>query len=140
MSKASELRATQLCSPNFGYKHFLKLFERKGLPDLDLSAVKLILNGAEPISYELCEEFLAALAPHGLPSDGGGDWAIARRAAVHVSGAERVTVEGCLFERCDGNAGRGLRGPPPAPPCFLPAARPPSPLLMCWCRPPLGLL
>jgi acyl-CoA synthetase (AMP-forming)/AMP-acid ligase II/acyl carrier protein len=66
MSKASELRATQLCSPNFGYKHFLKLFQRKGLSDLDLSRVKLILNGAEPISWELCEEFLAALAPHGL--------------------------------------------------------------------------
>jgi iturin family lipopeptide synthetase A len=44
----------------------LKLFERKGLPDLDLSCVKLILNGAEPISYGLCEEFLGALAPHGL--------------------------------------------------------------------------
>jgi len=66
MSKANELRATQLCSPNFGYKHFLKLFQRKGLPDLDLSCVKLVLNGAEPISWELCEEFLAALAPHGL--------------------------------------------------------------------------
>ena len=66
MSKASELRATQLCSPNFGYKHFLKLFQRKGLADLDLSPVKLILNGAEPISWELCEEFLQALAPHGL--------------------------------------------------------------------------
>jgi acyl-CoA synthetase (AMP-forming)/AMP-acid ligase II/acyl carrier protein len=66
MGKVNELRATQLCSPNFGYKHFLKLFERKGMPDLDLSCVKLILNGAEPISYELCEEFLAALAPHGL--------------------------------------------------------------------------
>ena len=66
MSKASELRATQLCSPNFGYKHFLKLFKRKGLPDLDLSGVKLILNGAEPISWDLCEEFLAALAPHKL--------------------------------------------------------------------------
>ncbi|MEM7431578.1 MAG: non-ribosomal peptide synthetase [Pseudomonadota bacterium] len=66
MSKVNELRATQLCSPNFGYKHFLKLFQRKGLPDLDLSCVKLILNGAEPISVELCEEFLAALAPHGL--------------------------------------------------------------------------
>ncbi len=50
MEKASELTATQLCSPNFGYKHFLKLFERKGLGDADLSAVKLILNGAEPIS------------------------------------------------------------------------------------------
>ncbi|MGI9236829.1 MAG: non-ribosomal peptide synthetase [Woeseiaceae bacterium] len=66
MSKASELRATQLCSPNFGYKHFLKLFQRKGMSGLDLSPVKLILNGAEPISWELCEEFLLALAPHGL--------------------------------------------------------------------------
>ncbi|HSD70941.1 MAG TPA: non-ribosomal peptide synthetase [Woeseiaceae bacterium] len=66
LSKASELRSTQLCSPNFGYKHFLKLYERKGLPGLDLSSVKLILNGAEPISWELCKEFLAALAPSGL--------------------------------------------------------------------------
>ena len=66
MSKASELRATQLCSPNFGYKHFLKLFERKRLNGLDLGNVRLILNGAEPISYELCEQFLAALAPFGL--------------------------------------------------------------------------
>jgi len=66
MTKAAELRATQLCSPNFGYKHFLKLFARKGLPELDLSCVELILNGAEPISYELCEEFLARLAPFGL--------------------------------------------------------------------------
>jgi len=67
MLKASELRATQLCSPNFGYKHFLKLFERKGLPDdTDLSGVRLILNGAEPISWDLCEEFLTALAPFGL--------------------------------------------------------------------------
>jgi len=66
MIKAGELRATQLCSPNFGYKHFLKLFERKGLPNIDLSCVKLILNGAEPISYSLCEEFLEAMAPYGL--------------------------------------------------------------------------
>jgi len=67
MLKTNELRATQLCSPNFGYKHFLKLFERKGLPDgTDLSCVRLILNGAEPISYDLCEEFLTALAPYGL--------------------------------------------------------------------------
>jgi len=67
MLKTNELQATQLCSPNFGYKHFLKLFERKGLPEgTDLSCVRLILNGAEPISYDLCEEFLAALAPFGL--------------------------------------------------------------------------
>jgi acyl-CoA synthetase (AMP-forming)/AMP-acid ligase II/acyl carrier protein len=66
MQKASAMQATQLCSPNFGYKHFLKLFERKGLDDLDLTPVRLILNGAEPISWDLCESFLAALAPFGL--------------------------------------------------------------------------
>lgn len=67
IAKASELRATQLCSPNFGYKHFLKAWQRKGGGEsLDLSGVRLILNGAEPISFELCEAFLDALAPHGL--------------------------------------------------------------------------
>jgi len=67
MTKASELRSTQLCSPNFGYKHFLKLFRRKGLPDgTDLTCVKLCLNGAEPISWDLSEEFLQALAPYGF--------------------------------------------------------------------------
>lgn len=83
MQKAHELRATQLCSPNFGYKHFLKLFERKGLPEgTDLSAVRLILNGAEPISWELCQEFLAALAPYGL----------ARSAMFPVYGLAEATV------------------------------------------------
>jgi acyl-CoA synthetase (AMP-forming)/AMP-acid ligase II/acyl carrier protein len=66
LQKASELKSTQLCSPNFGYKHFLKLFARKGIENLDLSNVKLILNGAEPISWDLCEEFLDAMAPYGL--------------------------------------------------------------------------
>jgi acyl-CoA synthetase (AMP-forming)/AMP-acid ligase II/aryl carrier-like protein len=33
---------------------------------LDLSSVRLIFNGAEPISVELCEEFLARLAGMGL--------------------------------------------------------------------------
>ena len=66
LQKASELKSTQLCSPNFGYKHFLKLFVRKGIENLDLSSVKLILNGAEPISWDLCESFLDAMAPYGL--------------------------------------------------------------------------
>jgi acyl-CoA synthetase (AMP-forming)/AMP-acid ligase II/acyl carrier protein len=82
MTKASELRATQLCSPNFGYKHFLKLFKRKGMVDLDLSCVKLILNGAEPISWNLCEEFLDALKPHGL----------SRKAMFPVYGLAEATV------------------------------------------------
>jgi acyl-CoA synthetase (AMP-forming)/AMP-acid ligase II/acyl carrier protein len=66
MTKATELAATQLCSPNFGFKHFLNMFLRKGGDGLDLSGVRLIMNGAEPISWELCEQFLDALRPFGL--------------------------------------------------------------------------
>jgi acyl-CoA synthetase (AMP-forming)/AMP-acid ligase II/acyl carrier protein len=95
MIKAAELKATQLCSPNFGYKHFLKLFERKGLPDLDLSSVKLILNGAEPISYSLCEDFLEALAPYGLK----------RSAMLAVYGLAEATV-GVSFPDLGGELSR----------------------------------
>lgn len=46
---------------------------------------------------------MSYLSPHGLPSDGGGDWALSRTGAVLIEGAENVLVEGCLFERIDGN-------------------------------------
>ncbi|MDX1482625.1 MAG: AMP-binding protein, partial [Woeseiaceae bacterium] len=66
MSKTSELRATQIASPNFGYKHYLKAFERRPPSDLDLSCVRLLLNGAEPISVDLCAEFIRTLEPFGF--------------------------------------------------------------------------
>jgi acyl-CoA synthetase (AMP-forming)/AMP-acid ligase II/aryl carrier-like protein len=55
-----------LCSPNFGYRHYLKALGTRTPGDIDLSAVRLIFNGAEPISAELCDEFLTRLAPTGL--------------------------------------------------------------------------
>lgn len=66
LNKATELRASVLCSPNFGYQHYLKQYELKSPQGLDLSAVRLVFNGAEPISAELCQRFLHALAPQGL--------------------------------------------------------------------------
>ena len=60
---AARVRATILCSPNFGYKHYLKVLGERTVAGLDLSAVRLIFNGAEPISIELCDEFLGHLAP-----------------------------------------------------------------------------
>jgi acyl-CoA synthetase (AMP-forming)/AMP-acid ligase II/acyl carrier protein len=60
---ASRIRASILCSPNFGYKHYLKVLADRPIEGLDLSAVRLIFNGAEPISVDLCEEFLTRLAP-----------------------------------------------------------------------------
>ncbi|HXR20497.1 MAG TPA: non-ribosomal peptide synthetase [Steroidobacteraceae bacterium] len=63
---AARVRATVLCSPNFGYRHYLKALGADRPADLELSSVRLIVNGAEPISVELCEEFLTRLAPTGL--------------------------------------------------------------------------
>lgn len=63
LTLASRVRATILCSPNFGYRHYLKVLGDRPVAGLDLAAVRLIFNGAEPISVELCDEFLTRLAP-----------------------------------------------------------------------------
>jgi acyl-CoA synthetase (AMP-forming)/AMP-acid ligase II/acyl carrier protein len=63
---ASRKRATITCSPNFGYRHFLKVLGERRLEGVDLSSIRLIYNGAEPISVELCNEFMDALAYTGL--------------------------------------------------------------------------
>jgi acyl-CoA synthetase (AMP-forming)/AMP-acid ligase II len=63
---ATRSRASVLCSPNFGYRHYLKVLGERDPGELDLSHVRLIFNGAEPISVELCEEFLSRLAAAGL--------------------------------------------------------------------------
>ena len=67
MQFASRKRATVLCSPNFGYRHYLKVLGERAVADLDLSAVRIIFNGAEPISAALCDEFLDRLQPARLP-------------------------------------------------------------------------
>jgi acyl-CoA synthetase (AMP-forming)/AMP-acid ligase II len=66
---AARVRANVLCSPNFGFRHYLKVLGDRPVEEVDLSSVRIIFNGAEPISVELCEEFLARLAPARLGSD-----------------------------------------------------------------------
>ncbi len=69
MKFASAKRATLTSSPNFGYRHFLKALGDKTLEGVDLSSVRLIFNGAEPISIDLAGEFLDRMAPYGLRRD-----------------------------------------------------------------------
>jgi acyl-CoA synthetase (AMP-forming)/AMP-acid ligase II/aryl carrier-like protein len=59
-------RATITSSPNFGYRHLLKVLGDRRL-ELDLSCVRSIYNGAEPISVPLVNEFMQKLAYTGLP-------------------------------------------------------------------------
>jgi acyl-CoA synthetase (AMP-forming)/AMP-acid ligase II/aryl carrier-like protein len=63
---AAKKRVTITCSPNFGYRHFLKVLGDRKLEGVDLSSIRLIYNGAEPISVDLCNEFMSALAYTGL--------------------------------------------------------------------------
>ncbi|MBB2482090.1 AMP-binding protein [Bacillus sp. APMAM] len=66
MLKANEHRVTQLYSPNFGYKFFLDYYDPKASENWDLSCIRLIANGAEPISTTLCYQFLEELSKYGL--------------------------------------------------------------------------
>ena len=63
---AAKKRVTLTCSPNFGYRHFLKVLGDRRLEGVDLSSIRQIYNGAEPISVDLCNEFMSALAYTGL--------------------------------------------------------------------------
>jgi acyl-CoA synthetase (AMP-forming)/AMP-acid ligase II/aryl carrier-like protein len=55
-------RATITSSPNFGFRHYLKVLGDRE-PNLDLSNMRQMFNGAEPISVELADEFMDRLAP-----------------------------------------------------------------------------
>ncbi|WP_455219230.1 AMP-binding protein, partial [Kaarinaea lacus] len=66
MEKISEFQITVSSSPNFGYKHFLKALGDKKLEGLDLSRLRLIFNGAEPISVDLCHQFLDVMQDYNL--------------------------------------------------------------------------
>ena len=66
---ASQRRCTVLCSPNFGFQHYLRQYANRPPEGLDLSSIRLIFNGAEPISAEGSRRFMRALAPHGLKAN-----------------------------------------------------------------------
>lgn len=66
LKKAGEHRISVLSSPNFGLKYVLNFFKPESVKDWDLSQVRLIINGAEPISADLCNRFLEAMEKYRL--------------------------------------------------------------------------
>ncbi len=65
LDKASQYGVTILCSPNFGYSYVLKYCNLSG-SNWDLSSVRILYNGAEPISEKLCHLFLDGMSRFGL--------------------------------------------------------------------------
>lgn len=68
LQAASDYTATLLCSPSFGYRHYLKAVGLEN-ESLDLSHVRLIFNGAEPVSPGVCRAFTQALKASGLSEE-----------------------------------------------------------------------
>ncbi|MFN5004927.1 MAG: amino acid adenylation domain-containing protein [Bacteroidota bacterium] len=66
MTLTNEHRISLLYSPNFGYQYLTLSCDESIRGQWDLSSVRLIYNGAEPINKGVCENFLDFLAPCGL--------------------------------------------------------------------------
>lgn len=69
MDKATEHKATMLYSPNFGFRYFLKCESMYKHKEWDLSTIRVVFNGAEPINYELCNDFLTVMKKYKLSSN-----------------------------------------------------------------------
>ena len=66
LEKASEHKATVLGSPDFGLKLFLSAFKTGNNHAWDLSSIRLIFNGAEPINEKVCTTFTRELKKYNL--------------------------------------------------------------------------
>ncbi len=111
LQDASRLGATILSSPNFGYRHVLKALRRRGLPEgVDLSAVRIVMNGAEPIELALAEEFLDALEPVGLRRETMMPvYGLAEATLAVTFSALGATVAGRTIERESTGVGEAVR-------------------------------
>ena len=64
LQAVAEYGATLTCSPDFGYRHWLQ--HAGGEIPADLSSLRLVFHGAEPVCAETGRAFAAALAPAGF--------------------------------------------------------------------------
>ncbi|SDH29242.1 amino acid adenylation domain-containing protein [Chitinophaga filiformis] len=67
--RASAFKASLLYSPNFGYEYLMGALEPGAGAGWDLSPVRLIYNGAEPISINTCRKFQERMQAFGMPAD-----------------------------------------------------------------------
>ncbi len=66
LRKITEHNITFTSSPNFGFNYVLKYFKPEKHSDIDLASVRLFVNGAEPISADVCRRFVETFACYGL--------------------------------------------------------------------------
>jgi amino acid adenylation domain-containing protein len=89
------LGGTFTSGPNFAYDLCLRRISAREREGLDLSALRIAINGAEPVRAETMEQFVEVFGPHGLRRD----------ALAPAYGLAESTVYACSRSRYDG----GLR-------------------------------
>lgn len=65
LEKITEYKSTMMAVSDFGLQFLLSVLRNKNM-NLDLSSVRFLLNGAEPISVKVCKEFLNEMKSYGL--------------------------------------------------------------------------
>lgn len=66
MNEISENRGTLSVSPNFGLRYIMNAIKSDRDYQWDLSSLRLIFNGAEPISVKTCQDFLTTFDKYNL--------------------------------------------------------------------------
>ena len=69
LTALSELKADVSVAPNFGYAYVLQRCKSEDIASLNLSHVRLLMTGAEPVKSETLQRFTATLRETGLRDD-----------------------------------------------------------------------
>lgn len=62
----SHYRAEVACSPNFGFDLCVSRYRADQMDGVDLSSLRIALNGAEPVRANTITRFIETFAPHGF--------------------------------------------------------------------------
>lgn len=119
----TEYRATISCAPNFGFDLCARKATPEAIGDLDLSSLRLVVVGAEPVRAETLERFTRTFAPCGFdPAVLSPCYGLAE-ATLIVTG--RRGVSAVEFDRQALSEGRATRAAPGVPGKRLVSCGPP---------------
>ncbi len=110
-------RGNFIASPNFGFDHCCKMIRDEQLEQLDLSSIRLIVNGSEPLRAETIDRFIQRFGPCGFrpekmfPSYGLAEATLFVTGEPYGKPARRVAVDATTSEPA----------PPPHPQHIFPS-------------------
>ncbi len=66
LQSMSKFKITHSCAPNFAYDLCVNRYDQNGVKNLDLSSIKILINGAEPIKISTLTRFFEKFSPYNL--------------------------------------------------------------------------